>query len=694
MKTLVKRALGILSLLIFAISPAFAGTGADEGMWTFDNPPTKLIQQRYGFTLTQQWLDHVRLSCARLNDGGSGSFVSPDGLLLTNHHVARGQLQKSSTAERDYIRDGFYAATNDQEIKAPDLEVNVLQSMEDVTGRVNAAVKPGMSDDQAFKARNAVIAAIEAESLKATGLRSDVVTLYQGGEYWLYRYKKYTDVRIVFAPEQQAAFFGGDPDNFTYPRYDLDMALLRVYENGKPIHTDNYLKWSASGPTKDELVFVAGHPGSSQREDTVAQLTLERDVIEPAVLDLLNDRLNTLQEYSAGGAEQTREAASEIFFLQNDVKAFRGRLQGLEDKKVFDTKVAEEADFRKRVEANSTWAKDYGDGWTEIEGVAQREGGLIGTVIYRDSGSNLLGTAVQIVQYVAEVRKPDGERLQGFHDSQLESLKYNLLSPAPVYPGLETAEMTGALENAQKHLPANDEWLAAILNGQEPAAAAKNLIGGTKLADPAVRKALLDGGPQAVEASTDPMIVMARKLDPIARADQKKIDSLEGVAEQAGEKLGKARFAVYGNSSYPDATFTLRLSYGAAKGYPMNGTIAPFETTYYGLYDRSASFGDAAPFNLPKRYVERRSKIDLSTPLDFVTTNDIIGGNSGSPVINSKAELVGLVFDSNTEGIVGDFIYNDYQNRTVAVDSAAMMMALRQLYDAGKLADEIEGKSN
>jgi Peptidase S46 len=693
-KKLFYRAYGIAALLAFATFPAFAASGAgdDEGMWTFDNPPIQLIQQRYGFTLTQQWLDHVRLSCVRLNDGGSGSFVSPNGLLLTNHHVARGQLQKSSTPEHDYIRDGFYAATYDQEIKAPDLEVDVLESMQDVTARVEAAVKPGSSDDEAFKARNAVIAAIEDESLKATGLRSDVVTLYQGGEYWLYRYKKYTDVRIVFAPEQQAAFFGGDPDNFTYPRYDLDMALLRVYENGKPIHSDNYLKWSANGPAKDELVFIAGNPGSSQRHDTVAQLTLDRDLVDPMILDFLNDRLSTLQQYSAGGTEQARQAASEIFFLQNDVKAIRGRLDGLDDKRVIDTKVADEAEFRKRVEANPTWAKDYGDAWTEIEGVTQQERGIFSALIYRDSGSDLMETAQEIVQYVAEVGKPDAERLQGFHDAQLGSLKYRLLSPAPVYPEFEIAKMTGALEDARKHLPADDEWLATMLNGQEPAAAARSLVSGTKLADPAVRKALLDGGQPAIDASTDPMIVLARKIDPIARADQKKIDALRSVAEHAGEKLGKARFAVYGKSTYPDATFTLRLSYGAAKGYPMNGTIAPFETTYYGLYDRSASFGDAPPFDLPKRYVERRTKIDLSTPLDFVSTTDVIGGNSGSPVINRNGELVGLIFDNNIQGLVGDFVYNDYQNRSVAVDSVAMIMALRQLYDAGKLADEIEGK--
>jgi hypothetical protein len=676
--------------LLFALTTATLR--ADEGMWTFDNPPTKLIQQKYGFTLTQQWLDHVRLSCVRLNDGGSGSFVSPDGLLLTNHHVARGQLQKSSTAEHDYIHNGFYAATNDQEIKSPDLEVNVLQSMEDVTARVQGAVKPGVSDDEAFKARTAVIAAIEAESLKATGFRSDVVSLYQGGEYWLYRYKKYTDVRIVFAPEDQAAFYGGDPDNFTYPRYDLDMALFRVYENGKPIHTDNYLTWSANGPAKDELVFVAGHPGSSERQDTVAQLTFDRDVLNAVILSFLNDRLKTLQDYSSRGPEQARQAASQIFGLQNSIKVFKGRIDGLADKNVFDKKVRDEADFRQKVDANPELAKEYGDAWKVIGTAIDQEKAFFPTTFYRRSGSATLSNAQTLVEYAAEVAKPDGERLPGFHDAQLESTKFRLLSPAPSYPEFEIAQTTGALESAVKHLPANDEWLTTILAGRTPAVAAREIVTTSKLSDLAVRKALLEGGQAAIDASTDPAILLARKLDPIVRADNKKFDAIDSILERGGEKIGKARFAVYGKSSYPDATFTLRLSYGAASGYPMNGTIAPYKTTYYGLYDRSASFNNAPPFNLPQRYLDRLGKFDLNTPLDFVSTNDIIGGNSGSPVVNKKGELVGLIFDGNIQSIVGDFVYDDYQNRAVAVHSAAIPMALRQLYDAGKLADEIEGK--
>jgi Peptidase S46 len=669
-------------------------THADEGMWTFDNPPLKLLKEKYNFVPTQQWLDHLRLSSVRLNDGGSGSFVSGKGLLLTNHHVARGQLQKNSTAEHDYIRDGFYAATPDQELKSPDLEVNVLVGMENVTAKVNEAVKSGKTTEEEFAKRKAVIAEIEkAGTDDAAGMRADVVTLYQGGEYWLYRYKKYTDVRLVFAPEQQAAFFGGDPDNFTFPRYDLDMALFRVYDNGKPLDTPDHLIWNAKGAGDGDLVFVSGHPGSTQRSNTYAQLEFERDFVEPAILQLLNRRIAMLKDYSTRGPEQARQAASMIFSLENSKKAYEGRLLGLQDKNLMEKKRKEEEEFKAKVSGNPELKKQYGGAWTGVEQAISKEKPRFKEQFNRGLDSQLGTLAINVVTYVAEIKKPDGDRLPGFHDSQLDSLKLRLFSPAPVYKNLEIVRMTGALDADLKAMGSDDPWVKAVLNGKTPKEAAAALVNETKVGDPEFRKSLVDGGQAAVDASSDPMIAMARRIDPIRREQikwfEKNVDSVEQAAE---EQLGKARFAAYGKGTYPDATFTLRLSYGTVQGYPMNGTIAPSRTTMYGLYDRSASFDNKVPFDLPKRYVEGREKLDLTTPFDFVSTNDIIGGNSGSPVVNRNGEIVGLIFDGNIESLVGDFVYDGTANRAVAVHTAAMSEALRKLYGAQALLDEITSK--
>ncbi len=681
---------------------------ADEGMWTFDNAPLKQLKERYKFTPTQDWLDHVRLSSVRFNDGGSGSFVSRNGLVLTNHHVALGQLQKVSSPQRDYVKDGFFARTPDEELKCPDLELNVLTSMEKVTDRVQGAVKQGMSAEAALKARKALIAQIQKESLQATGLRSDVVSLYQGGEYWLYRYKKYTDVRLVFAPEQQIAFFGGDPDNFTYPRYDLDMALFRVYENNKPVEAKDYLKWNREGPSDGELVFVSGNPGSTSRLETLAQIETQRDYIFPLILKTLRRRLAVLKRYSALGAEEARQALNQIFGVENSLKARIGQYDGLLDKRIMAKVEGQEKDFRALVESHPEMRREYGSAWDAIAEAEKKQienlkpsrfrslAGVVGLEPARPvRGSRLPDWALTIVEYVAELKKPDGERLDGFHDSQLESLRFRLFSPAPVYPHLEQVLLANTLQQARDELGPDDPFVKSALDGRAAEDVAKEVIMGTKLGDPAFRKSLVKGGQSAVEASTDPLLAFARKLEPMVREMLKGYeDNVESATTSAGEKIGKARFAVYGKSAYPDATFTLRLTFGAVKGYLMNGTEAPSKTTFYGLYDRAYDFDLRPPFDLPARYFDsdRKTKLDLSTGLNFVSTCDVIGGNSGSPVINRNAELVGLIFDGNIESLVGDYVYIEENNRAVAVDSAAMTEALRKLYDAGLLADELEGK--
>ncbi|WP_348262251.1 S46 family peptidase [Telmatobacter sp. DSM 110680] len=685
-----RRCVQVLVVALLAAAPVIR---AEEGMWTFDNPPLKQLAAKYNFHPTQEWLDHLRLSSVRLNDGGSGSFVSPDGLLLTNHHVARGQLQKNSTAEHDYLLNGFYAATPDQEMKSPDLEINVLVSMEDVTAKVQGAAK-GVSDEkQALKAREAAIAAITKEGKDKTGLRSDVVSFYNGGEYWLYQYKVYTDVRLVFAPEQQAAFFGGDPDNFTYPRYDLDMALFRVYDNGKPLHTDNFLKWSAKGAAPGELIFISGHPGSTSRQDTMAQLLVERDVVEPAVTDYLKRRIAAAQEYAAKGPEQARQVGSTIFGLQNSLKVYVGRTEALADKNLIAKKQADEDDFRKKVAANPEWQKEFGGAWETIAKAEELVKPEFRYQIYRRTDSRLFSIALLLVQYAAEMKKPDGERLAQFHDANLQSLKFQLLSPAPITTDTEKLFMKTALGLGAEKLGKDDPYVQAVLHGGPVDTTVDSMVDGTKLGDVAVRKALMDGGEAAIAASTDPMIVAARRVDPIVRASQKKMrDTVSSVVTPAGEKLGKARFLVYGKNAYPDATFTLRLSYGTVDGYPYNGTVAPPITTFYGLYDRADSFGNKAPFDLTPKEAAALGKIELSTPLDFVSTGDIIGGNSGSPVVNHAGELVGLIFDGNIESLAGDFVYDGTKNRAVAVHSSGMIEGLRKLYGADALADELQGK--
>jgi hypothetical protein len=681
--------IALICCAAFAVSPP---ASADEGMWTFDNPPSRQLKERYNFTLTSEWLDHVRLASLRFNDGGSGSFISPTGLVLTNHHVALGQLQKVSSPQKDYVRDGFHARTQAEEMRSPDLELNQLVSMENVTQRVLGAVLAGMNDQEAFKARKAAIARIEKESTEATGLRSDVVTLYAGAEYWLYRYKKYTDVRLVFAPEQQTAFFGGDPDNFTYPRYDLDMAIFRVYEDGKPVNSHQYLRWNPRGASDGQLVFVSGNPGSTDRMETMAQIKAERDVFLPTDLKLLQGRRRVLERYAEEGPEQSRQATDEIFGIQNSIKALTGEHDGLLDPAVIARKQKQETVFHDLVDRNPKLRKEYGEAWNQIARATRIEMERIKELRFRSlGGARVVSIAVTIVRYVEEVRKPDGERIPGYHDSQLASLLFRLYSPAPLYPKMDAALLTGALQEARAKLGPDDPFVKAALNDSTPAQAADHAIEGTTLLNPAARKALIEGGEAAVAASSDPAIAFARRINPALVQTLKWYEAnIESVLTAAGERLGKARFAVYGKTEYPDATFTLRLSYGTVKGYPMNGTQAPPVTTFYGLYDRAYSFSLKPPYNLPKRYLERKDKLDLAVPLNFVSTCDIIGGNSGSPVINRNGELVGLIFDGNIESLVGDYIYEEKTNRAVGVHSMAMIEALRRVYDAGALADEIE----
>jgi hypothetical protein len=667
---------------------------ADEGMWPFNNVPRAQIKTRYGFDVTDAWLKKVQLASVRFNNGGSGSFVSADGLVLTNHHIASDTLQKISTPEKDYNKEGFYAPTREREARAPDLELNQLVSIEDVTERVAAAVKTGASAAEANAARRAAIANIEKESTEKTGLRSDVITLYQGGQYNLYRYKKYTDVRLVFAPEFAIAFFGGDPDNFTFPRYDLDMALFRVYENDKPIRVENYFKWSKSGAKEGELVFVPGNPGSTARLNTVAHLEYLRDYGLPFVIKLLNREHDALAKYRALGEEQSRRAQEDFFGVENSLKALRGELEGLQDKSLIAKKAKAEEALRRTIGADIKKQKEYGDAW---ENIAKGRQGL--QSYYRqfsllENGaafnSELFGLARTVVRLVGESARPNAERLSEYTDARRASLELKLYSPAPIYDDFEKIKLADSLAFMRDELGPDNATVKKVLGAKSPEARAAELIDGTRLKDVAYRKQLVAGGTKAIAESTDPMIVLARSIDGETRTLRKRYETEVQANERASyAKIARALFDIEGTKLYPDATFTLRLSYGAVKGYDENGKHVPAFTVFSGLYKLASQHGNKFPYELPERWIARKAAVNLNTPFNFVSTNDIIGGNSGSPVINRNAELVGLIFDGNIQSLVGNFVFDETQNRAVSVDSRAMMETLRKIYGANEAADEL-----
>jgi hypothetical protein len=684
--------LALLFLLLSQVPLVFA----DEGMWTFDNPPLKQWKERYTFEPPAGWLEKVRLATIRLNDGGTASFISPNGLIITNQHVANGQLSKMSSKEKDYVKDGFYAPTQAKEVKATDLEANVLVSYEDVTGRVQSAVKAGATDAQANEQRKTTAAEIEKDCAAKIGMKCEVISFYSGGEYWLYRFKKYTDIRIVFAPEEQISFFGGDYDNFTYPRYDLDITFLRAYENGKPADTPNYFKFSETGAADGEFVVVPGNPGSTARLSTVAQLAYQRDMGNPLQKKIWETRLNALEAYAKLGSEQHRQASANIRGFNNSLKRLAGQQEGLLNPRQFGKKEVEEKALRDALAKKPELNKLYAPAW---EGIAQAYAALpkmAPRIAFSTLAASRLGTiASQIVRYAEETKKPNDQRYDEYRDNRLESLKFSLISPAPIYPDLEEASLSAWMNEAVNTLGPTDPFVKAALGESDAAEVVRRAVRETKLGDVAVRKALLEGGTAAVGASSDPMIMLARRVEPVIRElrawNETNILSVES---SAGEKISKARFAVYGKSIPPDANFNLRIAYGRVKGYEEDTTLVPPWTTFYGLYDRGLSFKEMPPYDIPQRFKDKRNAFDLSTPLDFVYTADTIGGMSGSPVINRNAEFCGINFDSNIQKLSNRYWYVEEEEggRAVGVHSAGILEALRKIYEANELVAELTGK--
>jgi hypothetical protein len=687
-----KRLFSVLLAFTFIFSTLAT---ADEGMWLYNEPPKDKIKTKYGFELTQQWLDHVRLSSVRFNNGGSGSFVSADGLTFTNHHVGARCVQQLSTEGHDYIKTGFYAKTQAEEAKCPNLELNQLVGIEDVTDKINTGVKAGMSAADAGQAQRAAMSQVEKDCSSTSGLRCDVVIFYSGQVYNLYKYKKYTDVRLVFAPEFDIAFFGGDPDNFTYPRYDLDITFFRVYENGKPAHLDTYLQWSRSGVKDGDLIFVSGHPGNTGRLLTLAQLAFLRDVQYPTALKLYARRVSLLQDFAKQSEENARIAQEDIFGLQNSLKAITGYQSGLLDKTMMDAKAADEARLRTAFKADPKNA-GAADPWDEIAQAIELQQSIYPTLTYlermRGFSSHLAQQARVLVRAAAEKPKANQERMREFRDSNLPSLEQQLFSTEPIYKTLEIVLLTDSLSEMRDELGGGNADVQTVLRGKTPADAAQDMITNTKLEDVNVRKKFYAGGQAAIDSSTDPLIVAMRAIDPSARAARKQYeDKVESVVRRDGTIVAQARFAQSGFTQPPDATFTLRLSYGAVKGYQEKGKAIPFQTNIGGAYEHAAEHHHQPPYNLPESWMKAKANLDLKTPLDFVSTADIIGGNSGSPTVNKKGEVVGIIFDGNIESLPWNFTFSDAQGRAVSVDSRGIQEALRKLYGATALADELLG---
>jgi hypothetical protein len=663
---------------------------ADEGMWTLNGFPKEAVQSRYGFTPDDAWLLHVQRSAARLASGCSASFVSPQGLVMTNHHCVQSCLSDLSTASDDLITNGFYATAVSDERACPGFEVNRLQEIIDVTARVQAATA-SLSDQAYSDALKAVTSTIEAECATSDALRCDVVSLYRGGLYHLYKYERFQDVRLAFAPEVAAAAFGGDPDNFNFPRYALDAAFLRVYQDAKPLAVEHFLSWSKAGAADGELTFTVGNPGRTDRLMTVAELAYQRDVALPERIFKLAEYRGFIHEFQHRGEEQRRVSSEDLFFVENAIKALKGRHQALTDAAFFAQKQAAEAELRAKIAADPVLQAKYGGAFAVIDGALVKQRALRVPIAYISGSAGfdteLFGYARTLLRAADELSKPNAERLPEFADARLASMRARLLRAAPVNGELEVAELALSLTQLREDLGADHPFVKAVLGPRSPLDVAKSLVEGSTLSDPAERARLLDGGAAAVAASADPMIALARAIDPEARAMRKRFEEeIEAPLKKSSEQLAQARFALYGTSAYPDATFSMRVSFGAVQGFAHNGAqVAPF-TKIAGAFARHTG---ADPFSLPPRWLKAQASLDQTLTMNLVTNNDIIGGNSGSPMINQRAEVVGLVFDGNIYSLGGAYGFDPTTNRTVAVSGPAIIHALEKVYGATRLTSEL-----
>jgi hypothetical protein len=673
-------------------------TGLELGtMWTFENPPREYWQRTYGFSPTEEWLEHVRLSSVRYGQHCSASFVSPTGLVMTNHHCALDCIEAVSTGANDYVVDGFYAPGRGQELTCPGLFLDQLVDIEDVTARVHGAAPADAPAAEVAAAQAQARSRIEAECSAAAELTCQVVSLYHGGQYQLYKYRRYAPVKLVWAPDVQAGFYGGDPDNFTYPRYNLDVSFLRAYEpDGETVaSTPHYFRWNARGAGDGELVFITGNPGSTARLATVPQLVYEQRTRHPFVVEFLAAQSEVLHAYAARGPEQDREVRETLFSVDNSLKAFTGQLGGLQDTLLMGRKIRWEREFRARVQADPALRAAYGDAWDRVAEIAARRNEIYSQVnLYNPDfmGAPHLQMAGTLVRYIRETARPEAERPPAFRGERLDQLRQMLAEPTDPDPTLALPLLAARLDLAGRWLPEGDPVYGDILRpGEAPAAAAERVAGATRILDPAFRQSVMAGGPDALEASTDPVVVLARRMDARHRDVMARWQQIGADQSVQAQRLAEALFGVFGTHIPPDATFTLRITDGVVAGYPFNGTMAPPFTSIFGLYERANNFDDEMPWTLPRPFAQRRGDVDMATYYNFVSTNDITGGNSGSPMIDREGRIVGIAFDGNIEQLPNEFLFSTVAGRTVGVHSAGILEALRSVYRTHALLQELVG---
>ena len=669
---------------ITVLSLPLAAARADEGMWTFDAFPAAKMRAAYGWAPDQAWLDRVRAASVRLTGGCSASFVSSEGLILTNHHCVARCIEQNSTAASNILATGFTARTRAEERKCAGQQAEVVTAIRDVTAPVKAAIGSARGE-AAVKARSAAAAQIEAAACPDKAkTRCQVVSLYGGGQYKLYSYRKYSDVRLAWAPEAQAAQFGGDPDNFNFPRYSMDGSFLRAYEDGRPVATPQHLAWSPRAPVDGEATFVVGNPGSTQRLSTADQIAFQRELALPISLATQSEWRGRMIAAMRQSPDHAREGAETLGGIENTLKVIIGRVKALNDPAFTGKLAAAEAELKAKSAGNPA----IGNPWAEVAGAVRSYREFYVADRFSLPQGDLFGYAISLVRAAAERRKPNTDRFPGYSDSDLPLVEKRLLDERPIHAWLDRLTMEWSLSKAREYLGADDPQTKLLLGKESPEALAARLVGGTRLADPAVRKALWDGGQAAIAASKDPMIVYARSLDANDRALQKRYDeTVDAPLTAAQAKLADARFAAFGETIYPDATFTLRISYGKVAGWLERGKMVPTRTTLGGTFERATG---AAPFDLPPAFIANRRRINPRTTYDFVTTNDIIGGNSGSPVIDRKGAVIGAAFDGNIHSMGGNYGYDGSINRTIAVSAAAIDEALRKIYPAPALVAELE----